>query len=199
MYKQILVVLMVIGSASASGNNTGQQEGYLCQPIADFSTAAETDRWSAQNDDVMGGRSRGGPGFENGHLVFSGYTNMDGGGFSSIRARHARDAFAQADAVRLTLKSDGRDYQLSFRTGQRDGWQRRYAFRTTIPASPVGEWSTIVVPLDQMSASIWGRKKNVDFDKTRVSEYGLFIYDGITGPFSLAVKSLEVCSKATLI
>ena len=42
--------------------------------------------WQTVNDNVMGGRSRGGHTREGGTLVFAGSTNTRGGGFSSIRA-----------------------------------------------------------------------------------------------------------------
>ena len=168
-----------------------------CNVIADFSSADEAALWRTQNDNVMGGRSIGGPTFERGWLTFSGYTNMDGGGFSSIIADHAKAAFEKADAVRLTLKPDGRNYQLAFRTNARDAWRRKFAFRTPIPQTPVGEWNSVTISLQELSASIWGQPKTKAFDRTKVTDYGLFIYDGVTGPFSLEVKSIEVCKKTT--
>lgn len=168
---------------------------FVCQTIADFTSPEEQSQWRTQNDDVMGGKSVGGPSFEEGHLTFSGRTNMDGGGFSSIRAFHAVGAFAEADAVRLTLKTDGRKYQVSFRTNDRDMWRRRYSFRADIPQTPVGEWTTVTVAITDLPATIWGQKKSKPFDRTKVSEYGLFIYDGTDGPFSLEVKTLEVCAR----
>ncbi len=167
-----------------------------CEVIADFSSADEPARWSVQNDNVMGGRSTGGPSFKQGYLTFSGFTNMDGGGFSSIRASHAKGGFAKADAIRLILKSDGRDYQLALRTTARDALLRKYAYRASIPRTPVGEWTSITVPLKNLTASIWGQPKQKAFDSTKVTEYGLFIYDGITGPFSLKVKTIEACFRS---
>ena len=169
-----------------------------CIQTIDFTSSEEHGRWNVQNDNVMGGRSTGGPSFDKGHLTFSGFTNTDGGGFSSIRSSYAKSAFAEADAVRLTLKSDGRAYQLSFRTTKRDGWGRRYAFRAPIPQTAAGEWETVIVPLSDLPASIWGQRKNVSFDPAKVTEYGFFIYDGVTGPFSLEVKTMEICSGLVL-
>ena len=178
--------------------NSAVASEMTCEVIADFSSAEEASRWGVQNDNVMGGRSTGGPSFEKGHLTFSGYTNMEGGGFSSIRARHATDAFSKADAVRLMLKSDAREYQLAFRTTARDMLRRAYAFRIPIPQTPVGEWTSVTVPLKDFSVSIWGQAKKKAFDRTQVTEYGLFIYDGVTGPFSLDVKTMEVCMESAI-
>ena len=43
--------------------------------------------WYVQNDNVMGGRSEGGFDISSGQLIFSGNTNTNGGGFSSIRTQ----------------------------------------------------------------------------------------------------------------
>ena len=39
-------------------------------------------RWRTVNDNVMGGRSRGGFDVDDGVLIFAGSTNTNGGGFS---------------------------------------------------------------------------------------------------------------------
>ena len=42
--------------------------------------------WYVQNDNVMGGKSEGGFDISSGQLIFSGNTNTDCGGDSSIRS-----------------------------------------------------------------------------------------------------------------
>ncbi len=56
-----------------------------CVRVTDFSTEVEQRAWQTVNDNVMGGRSLGGPEFADGLMVFAGETNTDGGGFSSLR------------------------------------------------------------------------------------------------------------------
>lgn len=182
----MIITLPTLNTAEAEPNPE-------CQIIADFSSPEEAQRWSSQNDNVMGGRSTGGPSFDLGYLTFSGFTNMNGGGFSSIRARYAKAAFAEAQSLRVHLRSDGRSYQFAFRTTARDIWRRPYAFRAAIPQTPISEWVRVTIPLQDLPASVWGQPRSARFDPATITEYGFFIYDGISGAFSLDVRTIEVC------
>ena len=54
-------------------------------------------QWYVQNDTVMGGRSEGGFSIVDEELLFSGVTNTNGGGFSSIRTqRFIKDLYGGA-------------------------------------------------------------------------------------------------------
>ncbi|MEL7485448.1 MAG: CIA30 family protein, partial [Planctomycetota bacterium] len=53
--------------------------------LTEFRGEKVSAEWIAVNDNVMGGRSSGGPAFDDGVLTFAGTTNTNGGGFSSIR------------------------------------------------------------------------------------------------------------------
>ena len=53
--------------------------------IYDFTEDNPATNWITVNDNVMGGRSEGGFSFKKKRLIFSGITNTNGGGFSSIR------------------------------------------------------------------------------------------------------------------
>ena len=76
--------------------------------------------WRVVNDNVMGGRSVGGFEVADGVLVFSGATNTDGGGFSSIRTE-ARDLDLGAwQGVRLRVRGDGRTYTFRLSTDNAD-------------------------------------------------------------------------------
>ncbi|NBQ73535.1 MAG: hypothetical protein EBU11_11605, partial [Gammaproteobacteria bacterium] len=66
--------------------------------------------WYVQNDNVMGGQSVGGFSVQASELVFSGNTNTNGGGFSSIRSEPLELDLADYDGIRLTVKADGRRY-----------------------------------------------------------------------------------------
>jgi len=70
-----------------------------------FNTQNSVDTWRVINDGVMGGRSSGGPRFENGVMVFEGRINTNGGGFSSIRLDVEAGLLAQADALSLCALS----------------------------------------------------------------------------------------------
>ena len=59
------------------------------QMIFDFTGDKLQEQWVTVNDNVMGGRSKGGFSLKKGKLIFSGATNTNGGGFSSIRTKQA--------------------------------------------------------------------------------------------------------------
>jgi hypothetical protein len=78
--------------------------------LTDFKTGSPDLGWYVQNDNVIGGRSQGGFEIrEQGLPVFSGSTNTDGGGFSSIRTRSfARLDLSKYDGIELRAKADGK-------------------------------------------------------------------------------------------
>ncbi len=148
--------------------------------------------WRAVNDGVMGGRSSGGPTFENGHMVFSGVINTNGGGFSSIRRPVQSWEFQDARRVTMRIKSDGRAYRLRFRTDVT--WRgRRIAFQKPIPVTQAGEWETVTVTLDNMRASLFGRTvRGAEFDPNAILETGVILADGQDGPFKLEIAWMKV-------
>lgn len=159
-----------------------------------FQTQQAVDAWRVINDGVMGGRSSGGPKFENGVMVFEGIINTNGGGFSSMRLDVEAGLLSQAEALSLRVKSDGRAYRMSFRTDARHRG-RPISFQALIPATARGEWVDVSVPLHGLRASLFGRPvSGASFDKSKVWEMGFIIADGQDGPFRLEIESLKACS-----
>ncbi len=157
----------------------------------DFETPGETRQWWPVNDGVMGGRSSGGPSFEDGNLVFSGVINTNGGGFSSIRRPVQSGDLSGITAVTLRVKSDGRGYRLRFRTDVTYRG-RRIAFQKPLPATTPGEWETITISFDNMGASLFGRTvRGARFASDDVIETGFILADGQDGPFRLEVDWLR--------
>ena len=72
--------------------------------IIDFENPRSVNDWKAVNDGVMGGRSRGGPSFENGYMVFEGRINTDGGGFSSVRTDIDRGSLESSSGLKLRVR-----------------------------------------------------------------------------------------------
>ena len=155
-----------------------------------FETSADTQTWRAVNDGVMGGLSSGGPRFENGHMIFQGVINTNGGGFSSIRRSMVPGQMAGAENLRLRVKSDGRAYKLSFRTSE-NRYRRPVSYQIPIPQTPPGEWTTITAPLRDFNTTIFGRRVKADpFDASDVREMGIILADGIDGPFRIEVAEI---------
>ena len=94
-------------SLLASGSGAGADDSLL---LTDFPESTQSLKWRAVNDDVMGGRSKGGFRLEERSLVFEGSTNTDGGGFSSIRSGVGRFDLGNYDGIRLRVRGDGRTY-----------------------------------------------------------------------------------------
>ena len=68
--------------------------------LTDFTSSSSDLGWYVVNDNVMGGRSEGDFEQHKGELSFTGRTNTNGGGFSSIRTKPC------SWTCRITLESN---------------------------------------------------------------------------------------------
>lgn len=158
-----------------------------------FDTPAAQNQWRAVNDGVMGGRSSGGPEFKDGHMIFRGVINTNGGGFSSIRMPLEEGAIGTAKGLSLRVKSDGRAYKITMRTPARYRW-RNISFQMELPATTAGEWSDVRVNFQDAAASIFGRPINgATFVPAQAWELGIILADGQDGPFRLDVQHIKAC------
>lgn len=166
-----------------------------CVMKIDFSEDDTVARWQIVNDGVMGGLSEGTRFPETGYMVFQGMINTNGGGFSSLRRRMMPGALAGAKGIRLTLRADGRDYKMTFRTSER--WRgRSVSYQADIPNASDGGWSDLFVPFNTMRTSVFGRPVRAQpFDPSDVREMGIILADGRDGPFRLEVKSMACVSE----
>lgn len=158
--------------------------------LTDFTDDSADLGWYVQNDNVMGGRSQGGFDLnESGKLIFSGNTNTDGGGFSSLRTRPFEADLSDYDGIRLRVQGDGRRYIWQLQTSARyRGYRISYwaEFDTE-----EGEWSTVDIPFKSFYPQIRGYKLDEpELDPSEIRELGLYIYDKKDGPFELHVDSI---------
>ena len=72
--------------------------------LVDFPESTRSLGWNVVNDSVMGGRSEGDLRLEGRSLVFTGRTNTDGGGFSSVRSGAGRFDLGAFDGIRLRVR-----------------------------------------------------------------------------------------------
>lgn len=161
----------------------------------DFSNSDAVAPWQIVNDGVMGGLSQGTRFAEDGHMVFRGVINTNGGGFSSLRRAVTSGGLAGTNGLRLKVRSDGRDYKMSFRTSER--WRgRSVAYQVSIPASAPGEWAEVTVPFTTMQTSVFGRAvRAAPFNPADVREMGIILADGVDGGFNLDVRNLACVTK----
>ncbi|MDH3977955.1 MAG: CIA30 family protein [Gammaproteobacteria bacterium] len=158
--------------------------------ITDFTADTPDLGWWAQNDNVMGGRSKGGFDLQSGELIFAGSTNTNGGGFSSIRTTPFELDLSNQDGIELRLKGDGRSYIWQLQTNARyRGYRVSYwaGFDTR-----EGEWSTVRIPFANFYPQVRGfRLDNPPLDSSAITELGLYIYDQKDGPFELHLDTIK--------
>lgn len=188
---RVILVIVLLGVGFMSRSATAQ----TCQSIAKMDSAESVSKWRSINDGVMGGLSSGSPIYENGHMIFAGIINTNGGGFSSIRAQVADGAFANMNAIKFRVKSDGRIYKATFRTDARYGW-REVSFQAPLPVTTPGQWEDVVVPFSALKPSVFGRPvRGAEFDPNEVQSIGIILADGRDGPFRLEVEAMAACKR----
>ena len=140
--------------------------------LFDFNANANLENWSTVNDTVMGGVSSSSLIIdENGHANFSGEVSLENnGGFASIRYVCTDQKLGDATKAVLKIKGDGNEYQLRFKESTSDGHSYIIPFDTS------GEWETVELELDEMTASFRGSQLNMDnFHHMFIDELSLFI------------------------
>lgn len=142
--------------------------------------------WRVVNDNVMGGRSVGSFQIAGGVLVFSGATNTDGGGFSSLRTGAQDFKLGAFQGLRLRVRGDGRTYTFRLSTDKTgvSYWARFSAQQ--------GCWQDVELPF----ASFWANWRGRRLEKAPVvpadiRELGIMINDKQDGPFKLEVDSIQ--------
>ncbi|MEM8559477.1 MAG: CIA30 family protein [Bacteroidota bacterium] len=159
--------------------------------LTDFTEDGLAERWIAVNDNVMGGRSTGGPTFTESTLVFAGATNTTGGGFSSTRTPSDYDMAGYA-GIELRYRADGRTYELDMQNGERDrGFP--VAYRASFETEASEDWQTVRLPFSAFRATRFGEViDDRQLDPATVRTLGLYIFDGQDGPFEIEVDQIAV-------
>lgn len=185
---------MTAAPASTGGSGGGSAAhdfGKVGRTVFAFQDPAEQRRWRTVLDGVMGGRSTGDIAVQDGRVVFSGATSLENnGGFSSMRASVPDGTFAGADAIRLVVKGDGRDYKLSV-SGSRNMGAGGYwkTFPTTRDT-----WTEVVVPIAELDRQFMGQRMNGRIRPEDIKGVQFYIYDKKAGPFRIEIDSIEAVS-----
>ncbi len=144
--------------------------------------------WRTVLDGVMGGRSTGRIAAGDGTLVFDGATSLENnGGFSSMRTDLAEGACDGADAFRLIVKGDGRDYKLGvkgYRGMSPEGYWKSFP-------TVAGEWTEVVMPIRDLERQFMGRPLEGRIAPEDIRAIEFYIYDKNAGPFRLEIDSIE--------
>lgn len=157
--------------------------------LTDFTAGSADFGWYVLNDNVMGGRSEGGFEQASDHLVFSGSTNTDGGGFSSIRTSALQLDLSGFAGIRLRVLGDGRRYTWRLTTSAR--WRGRPVAYWADFDTVDGGWHTVDVPFSGFVPKFRGYLLDGPaLDTAQVTGMGLMIYDDRDGPFELHLASV---------
>ncbi len=158
--------------------------------LTDFTSSSADLGWYVVNDNVMGGRSEGTFEQEQGKLYFTGNTNTDGGGFSSIRTGPMQLDLSNRAGIRMHVKGDGRRYTWRLTTTAR--WQGRQVSYWADFETRAGTWTTVDVPFSRFVPRFRGYQLDGPaLDSGRITGMGLMIYDKQDGPFELHLDSVR--------
>jgi hypothetical protein len=168
----------------ASGSGSTAEDSLL---LADFPASAKELAWRVVNDGVMGGRSVGGFRLEERSLVFTGTTNTDGGGFSSIRSGTRAFDLGPYEGIRLRLRGDGRTYTFRLTTSDTRSGPRQTSYWADFGTGG-DDWEVIDVPFRRFRPRQRGRwLEGPELDRRAIDSLGLMIYDKQDGAFHLEV------------
>jgi len=187
---RLLVLTSLCFFTGAQAENSELSESTIL--LNAFSDSGPDLQWFVQNDTVMGGRSEGGFRIVDDRLVFSGITNTNGGGFSSIRSRRFAKDLSAYSGIKVNVKADGRKYTWSIQTDAT--WRGRRVsywadFNTT---ANTGEIEEITIPFTKFYPQFRGFKLDgPELNKNQITEFALYQYDKTDGPFELELFSVE--------
>lgn len=180
--------------ASTTKNSNSNPSG--TDTLTDFTTATTDFEWFVQNDSVMGGQSEGSFKSVNGILVFTGITNTNGGGFSSIRTQRLQLDLSNHDGIRLQVKGDGRRYSWQLQTDAT--WRGRRISYWADFETRADEWNTVDIPFSGFKPRFRGRwLDGPDLERTQLTSMGLYIYDKQDGPFELYIANVSAYSDSS--
>ncbi|CAH6943830.1 CIA30 family protein [Vibrio chagasii] len=157
--------------------------------MIDFTQASEHQKWSAINDNVMGGISTGGLIYDGKQSLFKGDLSLENnGGFSSIN-RSLESLNPMVNNVELSFVGDGRTYQLRFTTWK-DSYRTNYkhSFETI-----QGEQLKKVFRLEDFQAVFRGRLLNnaPELKAQDIKQFGFLIADKQPLPFELKLIQIQ--------
>ncbi len=158
--------------------------------ITDFTSDSADLGWYVVNDNVMGGRSEGDFRIEGGELIFTGRTNTNGGGFSSIRSKALQLDLSNYEGIQLHVRGDGRRYTWRLTTDV--SWRGRAISYWAEFETSEGKWTRISIPFASFVPRFRGSQLDApELDPGKVTGMGLMIYDNQDGVFELRVESVK--------
>ena len=184
------LLLMTLSGPTHAAFDSDSNEAML---LADFTTKSADLGWYVVNDNVMGGRSEGDFEQSHGELNFSGRTNTNGGGFSSIRTKSMELDLSKHAGIQLRVKGDGRRYTWRLTSNAR--WRGRQVSYWADFDTQKDTWSTVNIPFAHFIPRFRGyRLDGPVLDPGKITGMGLMIYDKLDGPFTIRLGSVKAYS-----
>lgn len=157
-----------------------------------FNNPDEQQRWYAVDDGVMGGVSQSGFSIIEGEGRFHGEVSLEnGGGFASVRREphEFESSLADAQGIALTVRGDGRTYQLRLKSASLGDAS---AYRVKFTPAHDG-WETLHFPWSTFEAVRRGTLLSdaPAVTPSEIHQIGFLIADRTAGPFCLQVKRIE--------
>ncbi|MEG3080711.1 CIA30 family protein [Halomonas sp. 5021] len=157
-----------------------------------FNDPSEQQRWYAVDDGVMGGQSRSQFSVVDGEGRFHGEVSLEnGGGFASVR-REPHDfesTLADARGITLTVRGDGRTYQLRLKSNSL-GDASAYRVKFT-PAQD--SWETFYFSWEAFEAVRRGKRLTdaPPIAPADITQVGFLIADRTAGSFCLRLQYMQ--------
>ncbi|MFC3094149.1 CIA30 family protein [Alteromonas sediminis] len=154
-----------------------------------FDSPQEIQKWRVSNDTVMGGISSSTVTAEGESLLFSGELRLEyNGGFVSVWRTPEKGLFSDdSERISITVKGDGRPYQLRLRTLASPRISYSASFETTS-----GEWTTHTFQLSDFTPVWRGRLVSgapaLRFED--IYQVGFLLADKNPGDFALKVQQI---------
>ena len=177
MIQHILVLMTLLSSYQNS------------KTVFEFNSACPIELWQVVEDVVMGGKSSGNLILtEEGNGLFNGGISIENnGGFSSIRLNLDSFKINKEKAIVLDVRGDGSEFQLRVKASIYDRHSFIYNFKTT------GEWETISIPLNKMTASFRGFAVNLpNFNQKQFDQLGILRSSKKNTSFQLEIKRISL-------
>ena len=161
--------------------------------LTDFTSNSSDFGWFVVNDSVMGGRSEGTFEQSEGGLFFSGSTNTNGGGFSSIRTKPLQLDLSEKTGIQLHVRGDGRTY--TWRLTSSAQWRGNQVSYWASFKTDKNSLSVVNIPFDSFVPRYRGYQLDgPELDPGEITGMGLMIYDNQDGPFELQLASTHAYS-----
>lgn len=143
--------------------------------------------WEIEDDDVMGGRSRGRLAVnEAGNAVFTGDISLENdGGFSSVQHDFDPLDVSGYRAIFLGLKGDGKLYQIRVESGPDERHAYAFDFETS------GMWEVVHIPFAEMYAIRHGDRLDLpNYPGRQMARVQILAGDGREESFALEIDRI---------